>query len=114
MNQNPTQGELLLKLQELDTEIRNLSKENSGKHKGKLAALTKERQTKARNIDKDLLDKYEHLKNTKENGVAVVFISNGVCGGCHLMVPLTKLQKLRIADQVQFCEYCGRILVYRG
>lgn len=66
----------------------------------------------ARTVPEDLLARYERLR-ARLGGVAVAALTNGMCGGCHLRLPATELDRIRKAppDAVLVCEQCGRILV---
>jgi hypothetical protein len=63
-------------------------------------------------VPADLLDRYEKLR-ARLGGVAVASLHNGACGGCHLSLPATELDRIRKAepDTLIFCDQCGRILV---
>jgi predicted nucleic acid-binding Zn-ribbon protein len=66
----------------------------------------------ARTVPPDLLQRYERLRQ-RLGGIGVAPLVNGSCGGCHLALPATELDRLRKApaDAVLTCEQCGRILV---
>ena len=53
---------------------------------------------------------YNRVRPAK-NGVAVVAIKNGVCGGCYNAVPRQLALELRKGEKHTVCEYCGRIIV---
>ncbi len=53
---------------------------------------------------------YNRVRPAKE-GVAVVAIKNGVCGGCYNAVPRQLALELRKGEKHAVCEYCGRIIV---
>lgn len=60
----------------------------------------------------ELLERYDKLRSHL-GGVAVASLHNGACGGCHLALPATELDRIRRADAdaLILCEQCGRILV---
>jgi predicted nucleic acid-binding Zn-ribbon protein len=66
----------------------------------------------AATVPADLLERYERLRK-RLGGVGVARLVSGSCGGCHLTLPATELDRLRKAapDAVVTCEQCGRILV---
>jgi uncharacterized protein len=70
------------------------------------------RETIATTIPDDLLADYERLRRHL-GGVGVARVIGGMCGGCHLMLSATELDRLRHAagNVVVHCEQCGRILV---
>lgn len=71
-----------------------------------------EREAFAPQLDADLLRRYERLRSRKD-GVAVVTIVNGVCGGCHFKLPERLVVDVKEVDVIRTCEECGRIL-YAG
>jgi predicted nucleic acid-binding Zn-ribbon protein len=52
---------------------------------------------------------YERLLKIK-NGLAVVPVSAGKCGGCHIKVVASTLVKVKSGTEGVQCESCGRIL----
>jgi predicted nucleic acid-binding Zn-ribbon protein len=63
-------------------------------------------------VPPDLLERYERLRQ-RLGGIGVAPLVNGSCGGCHLTLSATELDRVRKApaDVVLTCEQCGRILV---
>ena len=70
------------------------------------------RSTEAADIPEPALASYEVLRS-QMGGVAVARLRNGTCEGCHLGLSAMELDRLRQApaDEVCYCEECGRILV---
>ena len=77
-----------------------------------LAAELEARQRAAAAIPADLTSLYEDLR-ARLDGVAAAPLVNGRCGGCHLALPATEVDRLRKAppDTLVRCEQCERILV---
>lgn len=63
-------------------------------------------------IPPDLLAHYESLRE-RLDGVGVAKLTGNTCGGCHLMLSATELDRIRHepADALVHCEECGRLLV---
>jgi uncharacterized protein len=63
-------------------------------------------------IPADITALYEQLR-AHLGGVAAAPLVNGRCGGCHLALPATEIDRLRKepADSLVRCEQCERILV---
>ncbi len=59
-------------------------------------------------ISPDLLNVYERYRVRGRKAVAVV--RNGVCGECHLRIPMGTLVDLMHGDEVMRCGNCGRFL----
>lgn len=76
-----------------------------------LAALALRRSEAATAIPAALLATYEALR-AKLGGVGAAAVLHGSCGGCHLRLPATELERVRHADATTlvFCEQCGRLL----
>jgi predicted nucleic acid-binding Zn-ribbon protein len=77
-----------------------------------LAAALAARQEAATAIPADVSALYEQLR-TRLGGVAAAPLVNGRCGGCHLALPATEVDRLRKlpAETLVRCEQCERILV---
>ncbi len=66
----------------------------------------------AAGVPPDLLVTYDHLR-ARLGGVGAARLVGDRCGGCHLSLPATELDRVRHlpADAVVTCDQCGRILV---
>lgn len=76
---------------------------------GELAELGERRQLLALQIDQASLDLYEALRITRQ-GEAVAKVEQGMCQGCRINLPMTKLQRTRMGQELVQCSNCGRIL----
>ncbi|GAB4245368.1 MAG: C4-type zinc ribbon domain-containing protein [Ekhidna sp.] len=72
--------------------------------------MDKDRAKAAKNVEERLLKSYEKLKNNMRNGLAVVPVKRGACGGCFNVVPPQKQAEIREKKKIIVCEHCGRIL----
>ncbi len=61
-------------------------------------------------ITQNYISIYERVRPAK-NGVAVVALKGGVCGGCFNAVPRQLVLELNRGLKHTVCEYCGRIIV---
>ena len=66
-----------------------------------------------KDVEKDILARYEKILE-KKNGLAIVPITNNVCGGCYMNVPPQTVNELRMHDKVVICELCARLLFLEG
>lgn len=66
----------------------------------------------AAGLPEDLSRLYEQLR-ARLDGVGASPLANGRCGGCHLTLPSTELERIRHApaEALLRCEQCSRILV---
>ena len=77
-----------------------------------LAVESAARAEAATAIPADVASLYEQLR-AHLGGVAAAPLVNGRCGGCHLALPATEIDRMRKepADSLVRCEQCERILV---
>lgn len=77
-----------------------------------LAVETDARAEAAAAIPADLMALYERIR-AAEDGIGAAALVNGRCGGCHLALPATELDRMKREppDALVRCEQCGRILV---
>ncbi len=62
-------------------------------------------------IDPTLLARYDRiLKNRGES--VVVGVTNTVCGGCHMKLPMQTFLETKAQINVTYCPNCGRILYF--
>ncbi|WP_420318835.1 zinc ribbon domain-containing protein [Ekhidna sp.] len=89
--------------------------------KEELANIVKESESDEQKIEKDrtkatkgvedrLLKSYEKVRKNMRNGLAVVPVKRGACGGCFNVVPPQKQAEIREKKKIIVCEHCGRIL----
>ena len=77
-----------------------------------LSAAQAARAEAATAIPADVAALYEQLRS-QLGGVAAAPLVNGRCGGCHLALPATEIDRIRKepADALVRCDQCERILV---
>ena len=74
------------------------------------AEYRKRRADTVKLVSKQHLAMYERVRPAK-NGLAVVPVRNGVCGGCFNAIPRQLVLELKLGEKNAVCEYCGRIVV---
>ncbi len=72
--------------------------------------LMKSRGTASKGIEDRLLKSYEKVRANARNGLAVVNVKRGACGGCFNVVPPQRQADIREKKKIIVCEHCGRIL----
>ncbi len=72
--------------------------------------LEKDREKALKNLEDRLAISYEKLRNNVRNGLAVVPVKRGACGGCFNTVPPQKQADIRERKKIIVCEHCGRLL----
>ena len=73
--------------------------------------LRKQRQALVAQLDRRIYSTYERVRKAK-NGMAVVPVQRGACGGCHSAIPPQRVLEVRQRNKFITCEVCGRILVW--
>lgn len=98
--------------QNLEQKETELEKKNAKTEKEELTLKDKKDKLISR-IDQRYLSMYERIRKAK-NGLAVVPIQNGSCGGCSKRLPPQKILEIRSKKGMHVCEVCGRIIVSDG
>ena len=77
-----------------------------------IASESQARAAIAGDLAADLLVTYERLRD-RLGGIGAAHLEGGRCGGCHLSLPATELDRIKHEppDALVFCDQCGRILV---
>jgi hypothetical protein len=79
--------------------------------RGELSGLESNRDELTAAIEERALHKYERLLLSKGDNI-VVGIEHGVCGGCHMKMPVQLMVTCQAAKEMVTCPNCGRILYY--
>lgn len=58
-----------------------------------------------------ILKSYTKIRQNMRNGLAVVTMDRGACGGCFAVIPPQRQYEIRQKKRLIICENCGRILV---
>lgn len=74
-----------------------------------LKTLEKEEMKIVPGLDEDILFKFERIIKSK-SGVGIVPIKNGICAGCHMILPSQFVNDVRSGTGIRFCPECSRIL----
>ena len=77
--------------------------------KGEEDKLLKDRNLQAKDVEERLLRSYDKIRDNSANGLAVVMVKRGACGGCFNMVPPQRQAEIREKKKIIVCEHCGRI-----
>jgi hypothetical protein len=71
--------------------------------------LEDKRKIFSRDIDANILDKYERLLKTRQ-GLAIVPVKDNNCGACHMTVTHQKINEIKMYTDLVFCDNCVRAL----
>jgi predicted nucleic acid-binding Zn-ribbon protein len=72
--------------------------------------LLTERKEQQDLIEERLWRPYDKIRLNATNGLAVVMVKRGACGGCFNLVPPQRQAEIREKKKIIVCEHCGRIL----
>mgnify|MGYP001436097842 CR=1 FL=1 len=78
--------------------------------KGDEVKLNNEKLKRSKKIEKNLLLSYTKLVERQRNGLAIVKVKRGACGGCFNVVPPQRQTEIKQKMKIILCEFCGRIL----
>ncbi len=95
--------DLELKKKELDDIIAETEKEEKD--------LQKKSDVASKHIEERLLSAYHRIRTNSRNGLAVVPVERGSCGGCFNAIPPQRQLDISSHKKIIVCEHCGRILV---
>ena len=62
-------------------------------------------------IEPRLLTAFKRIRKGARNGLAVVAVQRGACGGCFNKIPPQKQLDIKLRKKIIVCEYCGRIMI---
>jgi predicted nucleic acid-binding Zn-ribbon protein len=79
--------------------------------KAKIEGLAAREQELTRDMDSEVLFKFERIIRNKM-GRGIVAIKGGVCMGCHMILPVQFANQVHEGEEIVFCPYCSRILFY--
>ena len=82
----------------------------SGESQEEEKKLSTKKGKAAKKVESNLLLSYEKLVERQRNGLAIVKVSRGACGGCFNVVPAQRQAEIKEKKKIILCEYCGRIL----
>jgi predicted nucleic acid-binding Zn-ribbon protein len=72
--------------------------------------LDKEEKKISPDLDQETVFKFQRI--IQRNSEGIVAVKNGVCTGCHMILPAQFANTVHVGDEIQFCPYCSRILFY--
>ena len=88
---------------ELD-EIMQETREEEEKLKGRADELEAK-------IEPRLLSSFMRIRKNAHNGLGIVYVQRGACGGCFNKIPPQRQLDIKMHKKIIVCEYCGRIMI---
>jgi uncharacterized protein len=71
--------------------------------------LIADKEKASKKIEERLIKSYLKIRTNAKNGLAVVMVKRGACGGCFNTVPPQRQADIREKKKIIVCEHCGRI-----
>jgi predicted nucleic acid-binding Zn-ribbon protein len=93
---------------ELEAEKKHLARVESELDM-QIEALSRDRKTIAKDVRKDLLTRYNFLRE-KRAGVALAVVIDSVCSGCHMNIPPQLYNELLRDERTHWCPMCQRLI----
>jgi uncharacterized protein len=72
--------------------------------------LLKQSTKQSKKVEERLLKAYTKIRGSAKNGLAIVTVDRGACGGCFNVVPPQRQADIMEKLKIIICEHCGRIL----
>ncbi len=124
LNERLKNSEELIHFQESElNESRNSLDKEINSYNKKLDDLKTKEDKVTKNINKiyskeenaelkaqEILFKFQRI--IQRNSEGIVAVRNGVCTGCHMILPANFANEVREGEDINFCPYCSRILYY--
>jgi uncharacterized protein len=79
--------------------------------KKQLEELKSDHSRLVESVEEGARTKYDRLRRSK-GGTALVGIEHGVCGGCHMKLPMAVILGVQGDQEITTCPNCGRILYH--
>ena len=112
LDEQMKQSQALIEQQEKDLEERRKGVEAEvAAKKAQIQALSEREKSLTPDLEPEVLFKFERIIRNKM-GRGIVAIKNGVCMGCHMILPAQFANNVRHGEEIVFCPYCSRILFY--
>lgn len=81
-------------------------------YKSEIAELKSQEEKIVPGLDQEILFKFQRIIQRNSDGI--VAVKNGVCTGCHMILPGQFANEVREGENILFCPYCSRILFYEA
>lgn len=112
MKQTIDREELLIQKQEEEITAEKARFDEQFKEKEKLhKSLEKQERLLTPDLDEELVFKFERIIKSKA-GIGIVPIKDGICDGCHIVLPAHFVNDVRQGESILFCPDCSRILFF--
>jgi len=104
--------EMIAQIEAEVAEKRRFIETKSAEKPSEQAALAEEEKAIVPGLDGEIIFKFERIIRSKQ-GLGIVAVKNGVCSGCHMILPAQFVNEVREGSGINFCPYCSRILFFQ-
>ncbi len=94
-------------LDEKKAELENIIAETHEKEE----KLDEKAEALEKTIEPRLLTSFKMIRKNCRNGLGIVAVQRGACGGCFAKIPPQRQVDIRMHKKIIVCEYCGRIMI---
>ena len=115
------QKDIALKIEEANAQLneKKLDLEHKQKELEDIVSETKANEEKIRekakkveaSIEPRLVTAFRRIRKNARNGLGIVPIQRGACGGCFNKIPPQRQMDIKLGKKIIVCEYCGRIMI---
>ncbi len=115
------QKDISLKIEEAKTLLneKKIDLEHKQKELEDIVSETKANEEKIRekakkveaSIEPRLVTAFRRIRKNARNGLGIVPIQRGACGGCFNKIPPQRQMDIKLGKKIIVCEYCGRIMI---
>ncbi len=96
--------------EEIQQKRQKIANDEAG-FKARIAELQILEKQITKDIDVEILFKFERIVRSKE-GIGIVPIRKNVCTGCSMILPPQFVNEIQQRNKIIFCPYCSRVLFY--
>jgi len=113
MKTNLEKEEIMIKKQEEEVEAErgHIQQEVDSKQK-ELKKLESREKKITPGLDEAILFKFARIIKNK-SGLGIVPVVDGVCSGCHMILPGQFVNNIRNGEEIMFCPNCSRIIFFQ-
>lgn len=111
LNEKLHMDEEMIKAQESDLNANKASLDSEIKgYKNQLKELQLREDEITPGLDNEIVYKFQRI--IQRNSEGIVAVHNGVCMGCHMILPGQFANEVHEGEKILFCPYCSRILYH--
>jgi predicted nucleic acid-binding Zn-ribbon protein len=104
--------EMIAQIESEVADKRDYIETKSAEKRSEMDGLSGEEKSIVPGLDTEIIFKFERIIRSKQ-GLGIVAVKNGVCSGCHMILPSQFVNEVREGSGITFCPYCSRILFFQ-